>query len=71
MDGLITTPIDVDGMITTPVNSADCYDTNVLDDAVDILMMLVCRSILQDWCFGINVMMLEKWSVVEKESVAY
>ena len=42
MDVLIATPIDTYGLITNPINSMDCADTNVLDDAVDRLMMLMC-----------------------------
>ena len=42
MDILIATPIDVDGLIATPIDSIDCSDTNVPDDAVDRLMMLMC-----------------------------
>ena len=41
-DGLVVNPIDADGLIATPINSTDCDDTNVLDDAVYILMMLMC-----------------------------
>ena len=37
----ITTPIDADGLIATPIKSTDCADTNVLDDAVDRLTMLI------------------------------
>ena len=42
MDGFIATTIDADGLISTPIESTDCADTNVLDDAVDILTMLMC-----------------------------
>ena len=42
MDRLIATPIDADGLIAMPIDSTDCADTNVSDDAVDRLMMLMC-----------------------------
>ena len=42
MDGLIATTIDTDGLIYTPIKSTDCADTNVLDEAVDRLTMLMC-----------------------------
>ena len=58
VDGLIATPIDADALIATPVDSMDCSDTNFLDYSVDILMMLMYRLILQDWFYGINLMML-------------
>ena len=40
--GLISTHIYMDGLIATPIKSTDCSDTNVSDDAVDILTMLMC-----------------------------
>ena len=42
MYGLIATSIDADGLIATPIESTDCADTNVLDDAINILTMLMC-----------------------------
>ena len=47
-DGLIATSVNSDELITTPINSMDFTDTNVLDDSVDILMMLMCLSLFQD-----------------------
>ena len=41
-DELIATPIYADGLIATPIKSTDCADTNVSDDAVDRLTMLMC-----------------------------
>ena len=41
VDLLIATPIDVDGLIFIPIDSMDCADTNVSDDDVDRLMMLM------------------------------
>ena len=55
---LIATHIDAGGLITTPIDSTDCADTHVLDDTIDRLMMLIYWSILQDWCYGVNLMML-------------
>ena len=40
-DRLITNPIDADGLIDNPTESTDCADTNVLDDDVDRLTMLM------------------------------
>ena len=40
-DRLITNPIDADGLIDNPTESTDCADTNVLDDNVDRLTMLM------------------------------
>ena len=39
---LIATPINTYGLITNPIDSTDCADTNVLDDSVDRLMVLMC-----------------------------
>ena len=39
---LIATTIDAGGLISTPIKSTDCADTNVSDDAVDRLTMLMC-----------------------------
>ena len=41
-DILIATTIDADGLIPTPIYSTDNTDTNVLDDAINILTMLMC-----------------------------
>ena len=40
-DGLIATNIDVDRFIANNINSTDYDNANILDDAVDGLMMLV------------------------------
>ena len=42
MDVLIATPINADGSIPNPIDSVDYADSNVLDDAVDRLIMLMC-----------------------------
>ena len=41
-NGLIAATINVYGLIATPIDSTKCADTNVLDDDVDILTMLMC-----------------------------
>ena len=41
-DGLVVNPIDADGLIATPIDSTENADTNVLDYAIDGLMMLMC-----------------------------
>ena len=41
-DRLIATPINEYGFIATTIYSTDCYDTNIFDDVVDRLMMLMC-----------------------------
>ena len=40
-DGLVSTPINGDELIATPIDSTYCADTNVLDDVVYVLMMLM------------------------------
>ena len=41
-DGQIATSINADELIATPINSMEFTDTNVSDDYVDVLMMLMC-----------------------------
>ena len=41
-DGLITTPINADGLIDNPIYSTYNANINVLDDAIDGFMMLMC-----------------------------
>ena len=41
-DGLINNPINADELIATPINSTNCANTNFSDDAIDILMFLIC-----------------------------